>query len=63
MARFNLNGLFNNDRFEDFFARFGGGSSDAIACPNVAARDSHGVKRIASFLCGPALFARVFVTR
>ena len=28
MARFNLNGLFNNDRFEDFFARFGGGSAD-----------------------------------
>ena len=28
MARFNLNGLFNNDRFEDFFARFAGGSSD-----------------------------------
>jgi Ca2+-binding RTX toxin-like protein len=28
MARFNLNSFFNNDRFEDFFARFGGGSSD-----------------------------------
>ena len=28
MARFNLNGLFNNDRFEDFFARFTGGGSD-----------------------------------
>jgi Ca2+-binding RTX toxin-like protein len=27
MARFNLNGLFGNDRFEDFLARFGGGSS------------------------------------
>jgi Ca2+-binding RTX toxin-like protein len=28
MARFNLNRFFNNDRFEDFFARFGGGTSD-----------------------------------
>ena len=28
MARFNLNGFLNNSRFEDFFARFGGGSSD-----------------------------------
>jgi Ca2+-binding RTX toxin-like protein len=28
MARFNLNRFFDNDRFEDFFARFGGGSSD-----------------------------------
>ena len=28
MARFNLNGFLNNGRFEDFFARFGGGSSD-----------------------------------
>src|SRR4030095_7625506 len=28
MARFNLNQLFGNDRFEDFFARFGGGTSD-----------------------------------
>jgi Ca2+-binding RTX toxin-like protein len=27
MARFNLNSFFNNDRFEDFFARFTGGSS------------------------------------
>ena len=28
MARFNLNGFLDNSRFEDFFARFGGGSSD-----------------------------------
>ena len=28
MARFNLNGFLDNGRFEDFFARFGGGSSD-----------------------------------
>jgi Ca2+-binding RTX toxin-like protein len=27
MARFNLNGFLDNSRFEDFFARFGGGSS------------------------------------
>lgn len=27
MARFNLNRFFDNDRFEDFFARFSGGSS------------------------------------
>src|SRR5258705_46785 len=28
MARFNLNGFLDNSRFEDFFARFGGGSAD-----------------------------------
>jgi hypothetical protein len=28
MARFNLNGFLDNSRFEDFFARFTGGSSD-----------------------------------
>ena len=28
MARFNLNSFLNNDRFEDFFAMFTGGSSD-----------------------------------
>jgi Ca2+-binding RTX toxin-like protein len=28
MARFNLNGFLDNSRFEDFFARFGGGTSD-----------------------------------
>ena len=28
MARFNLNKLFGNNGFEDFFARFGGGTSD-----------------------------------
>jgi len=28
MARFNLNGFLDNGRFEDFLARFGGGSSD-----------------------------------
>ncbi|WKA31751.1 calcium-binding protein [Bradyrhizobium roseum] len=27
MARFNLNGFLDNSRFEDFFARFGGGSA------------------------------------
>ena len=27
MARFNLNGFLDNSRFEDFFAKFGGGSS------------------------------------
>ena len=27
MARFNLNGFLDNSRFEDFFARFGGGTS------------------------------------
>ena len=27
MARFNLNGFLDNSRFEDFFARFTGGSS------------------------------------
>src|SRR5829696_2065151 len=28
MARFNLNGFLDNSRFEDFFAKFGGGSAD-----------------------------------
>jgi Ca2+-binding RTX toxin-like protein len=28
MARFNLNRFFDDNRFEDFFARFGGGTSD-----------------------------------
>jgi Ca2+-binding RTX toxin-like protein len=28
MARFNLNGFLDNSRFEDFFARFGGGTAD-----------------------------------
>ena len=28
MARFNLNGFLDNSRFEDFFARFTGGTSD-----------------------------------
>jgi hypothetical protein len=28
MARFNLNGFLDNSRFEDFFARFTGGSAD-----------------------------------
>ena len=27
MARFNLNGFLDNSRFEDFFAKFGGGTS------------------------------------
>src|SRR5215207_5972399 len=28
MARFNLNGFLDNSRFEDFFAKFGGGTAD-----------------------------------
>jgi hypothetical protein len=41
-------------------ARFG--YSDAIACRKLRRATSVGAKTIASFLCGPALFARVFVT-